>query len=328
MEENRKNRKRGIAFAILAAALYAVNAPFSKILLEFMPPTLMAGFLYVGAGAGMVCIALIRKLRKAETRELCLTKAELPYTIAMILLDIAAPICLLLGLNATTAANAALLNNFEIVATAVIALMVFREKISPRLWLGILFVTLSCAILSFEDLSGLRFSYGSLFVLLAAACWGFENNCTRKLSAKDPLEIVLLKGIFSGIGSILIGLCIGERIAALWSIAAVLGVGFVAYGLSIYFYVYAQRLLGAARTSAYYAVAPFMAAILSLVIFGEMPSAVYFAALVLMIIGAWLSAQDKPLLKKTGRKKNGVRGAQTMEQAVNGCREQLQGTPQ
>lgn len=292
MEEN---IRKGITFAIIAAALYAVNAPFSKILLDFMPPTLMAGFLYIGAGVGMVFIACIRKLRKTETKELKLTKSELPYTVAMILLDIAAPICLMIGLNTTTAANAALLNNFEITATAIIALIVFKEKISLRLWLGILFVTLSCTILSFEDISSLRFSYGSLFVILAAICWGFENNCTRKISSKDPLQIVLLKGIFSGIGSIIIGLCIGERISAFWSIATVLGLGFVAYGLSIYFYVNAQRLIGAARTSAYYAVAPFIAVLFSLVIFRETPSVTYFIAFILMMAGAWLSSQDKPL---------------------------------
>ena len=207
--------KKGIAFAILAAALYAINAPFSKILLDCIPPTLMAGFLYVGAGIGMIIIALVRKIRKTETNELKLTKSELPYTVAMILLDVAAPICLMFGLNATTAANASLLNNFEIVATAIIALMIFKEKISPRLWFGILFITVSCGILSFEDLSSLQFTYGSLFVLLAAVCWGFENNCTRKLSSKDPLQIVLLKGIFSGLGSIIIGLCIGERLTVL-----------------------------------------------------------------------------------------------------------------
>ena len=291
--ETEQKIKKGIAFAILAAALYAINAPFSKILLEFMPPTLMAGFLYVGAGIGMIFIALMRKIKKYEAKELKLTKSELPYTIAMIV-----PICLMFGLNSTTAANASLLNNFEIVATAIIALIVFKEKISTRLWFGIFFVTLSCGILSFEDVSSLRFSYGSLFVLLATICWGFENNCTRKISSKDPLQIVLLKGIFSGIGSLIIGLFIGERIEALWSIVAVLCVGFVAYGLSIYFYVYAQRLLGAARTSAYYAVAPFIAAILSLIIFREIPDVTYFVALMLMIVGAWLSLQDKPLIRK------------------------------
>lgn len=143
-----QNTKKGIAFAVLAAALYAINAPFSKLLLEFVPPTLMAGFLYIGAGVGMMVIAFIKKVRKSEAKEQPLTKSELPYTIAMILLDITAPIFLLLGLNATTAANVSLLNNFEIVATAIIALMVFKEHISARLWLGILFVTLSCGILS------------------------------------------------------------------------------------------------------------------------------------------------------------------------------------
>lgn len=241
----------------------------------------------------MLALALLRKVRKTERTETKLTKRELPYTVAMILLDIAAPVCLLLGLKSTTAANASLLNNFEIVATAVIALVVFKEKINFRLWLGILFITLSCMVLSFEDLSSLQFSYGSLLILLACVCWGFENNCTKKISSKDPLEIVLLKGIFSGLGSLLIGFIIGERITVLWSVFAVIGVGFVAYGLSIFFYVHAQRILGAARTSAYYAVSPFIGTLLSLVIFREIPHYTYFIALALMIIGAWLSSQVK-----------------------------------
>lgn len=293
--------KRGIFLAILAAALYAVNSPFSKILLSYVPSTLMAGLLYIGAGLGMGIIAIIRKASHHNSKECRLSKKELPYTIAMIVLDIAAPICLLFGLTMTSAANASLLNNFEIVATAVIALVIFKECISSRLWLGILFVTASCMLLSFEDITSLQFNIGSLFILLAAICWGIENNCTRKLSSKDPLQIVLLKGIFSGSGSVIIGLIIGERITALWAIPLVLLLGFVAYGMSIYTYVYAQRFLGAARTSAYYAVAPFIGVILSLIIFREIPSVMFVIALLLMVIGAWLSSQDKPL-KETFRR--------------------------
>lgn len=284
--------KKGIVLALLAAALYALNAPASKILLNYVPPTLMAGFLYIGAGLGMVVIALFRKKHNIEKTEARLTKSELPYTVAMILLDIAAPICLMIGLNSTTAANASLLNNFEIVATSIIAFVIFNEKISLRLWLGIFSVTLSCLILSFEDVSSLTFSYGSLFVLLAALLWGFENNCTRKISSKDPLQIVLLKGIFSGLGSVIIGVLIGARITSFVTLIPVCILGFVAYGLSIYFYVYAQRLLGAARTGAYYAIAPFIAAIFSLIIFFEIPSFSYFVSLFFMAVGAWLSAKD------------------------------------
>ena len=287
--------QHGIFLAILAAGLYAVNSPFSKLLLDYMPSTLMAGFLYLGAGLGMAMIAVIRKASGRPETEAPLTRHMLPYTIAMIVLDIAAPICLLFGLTMTSAANASLLNNFEIVATAMIALLIFRETVSPRLWLGILFVTASCALLSFENISSLQFNTGSLFVLLACICWGIENNCTRKLSSCDPLQIVIVKGIFSGAGSLLIGFLCGERIIQMWTIPAVLLLGFVAYGLSIYYYVHAQRILGAARTSAYYAVAPFIGVFLSLLIFREIPGVLFIAALVLMIIGAWLSSQDEPL---------------------------------
>jgi drug/metabolite transporter (DMT)-like permease len=284
--------KHGIFLAVLAAALYALNSPFSKLLLPYMPSTLMAGFLYLGAGLGMAVLALKRKASGRPEAEACLTKKELPYTIAMIVLDIAAPISLLFGLTMTTAANASLLNNFEIVATAIIALVIFKEAVSARLWLGILFVTVSCALLSFEDISSLQFNTGSLFVLLACILWGIENNCTRELSSKDPLEIVMVKGIFSGLGSVIIGFLCGERILHLWTIPLFLLLGFVAYGLSIYYYVYAQRLLGAARTSAYYAVAPFIGAFLSLIIFHEVPGVLFLAALALMAVGAWLSSGD------------------------------------
>ena len=288
---------KGIFLAVLAASLYAIGAPFSKLLLSYVPSTLMAGLLYLGAGLGMGAVFLVRS-RFSSSCEEKITKKDLPFTLAMIFLDIAAPIFLLFGLNLTTAANASLLNNFEIVATSVIAFAIFKEKISKRLFGGILFVTLSCLILSFEDLGSLNFSLGSVFVLLACVCWGIENNCTRHLSSKDPLQIVIIKGVFSGLGSVIIGAVLGEKITALWSVFAVVAVGFVSYGLSIFFYVYAQRTLGAARTSAYYAVAPFIGVVLSFVIFRDIPEASFLIALVFMIIGAFLCSKDEPLFKR------------------------------
>ena len=288
----------GIFLAVLAAALYAISAPFSKLLLEYVPSTMMAGLLYIGAGIGMGAVALFRKHKGVKSDAEDFEKSDLPYVLAMIGLDIAAPICLLFGLNHTAAANASLLNNFEIVATALIALCIFGEKISKRLWLGIGFVASSCALLSFEDISAFRFSIGSVFVLFACIFWGIENNCTRRLSSKDPLKIVLLKGIFSGGTSFLIALFLGEKAENILSIIAVLILGFFAYGMSIFVYVYAQRILGAARTSAYYAVAPFIGTALSLFIFRELPGKQYFYALLLMIFGAWLSSSDEPLFKK------------------------------
>ena len=277
-----------IFFAILAAALYALNSPFSKLLLQNVPPTMMAGFLYLGAGMGMAVMGLARQHIQKEIRETRLQRRDLPYTVAMIALDIAAPIFLMIGLTRTTAANASLLNNFEIVVTSLIAMLVFKEKIGKQLWIAIGLITLSSILLSVEDASSFHFSIGSLFVLLACVCWGMENNCTRRLSKSDPLEIVVVKGLGSGIGSVALGLIVGEAFPALRDIVLILLLGFVAYGLSIYFYVYAQRDLGAAKTSAYYAVAPFIGVLLSLIIFQELPGTLFFIALAIMILGTWL----------------------------------------
>ena len=129
-------------------------------------------------------------------------------------------------------------------------------------------------------------------MLLACVCWGLEKNCTRNLSHSDPLEIVVIKGFGSGLGSIVIGLVVGESLPMWSNVLKILLLGFVAYGLSIYFYVYAQRNLGAAKTSAYYAVAPFIGVLLSFIIFLEIPGALFFVALVIMIAGTWMVNRD------------------------------------
>ncbi len=279
--------------AILAAAFYALNAPLSKWLLAEVPPTMMAALLYLGAGGGMALVRAGQRAVGRVPREAPLARADLPYTVGMVVLDIAAPIFLMIGLTRTTAANVSLLNNFEIVATALIALGLFGERISRRLWAAIVFVTVSSILLSVEDSSSFSFSLGSVFVLLACTCWGLENNCTRSIADKDPLQIVVIKGFGSGAGSLVIALMLGERLPAPGYALGALSLGFVAYGLSIRFYIYAQRGLGAAKTSAYYALAPFLGAGLSLVLFRQRPQPYFWAALLLMAVGTWLASTDQ-----------------------------------
>lgn len=291
------NTKRtATAYAILAAALYAINLPLSKLLLKQVPPTMMAAFLYLGAGIGLSLYSLIAGKKKKEPP---LTRTELPYTIGMIVLDIAAPILLMLGLERTNSANASLLNNFEIVATSLIASLVFKEVLSKRLWLAIALVTLASILLSFEGKGSFEFNTGSLLVLGACVCWGFENNCTRMLSSKSSVQITTIKGICSGLGSLIIALCIGEKVPGIPWITASLLLGFVAYGLSINFYIKAQKDLGAAKTSAYYSIAPFLGAALGMLILGERPAIPFYIGLVIMMIATILMVKDNVSLQHT-----------------------------
>ncbi|MBP7402401.1 MAG: EamA family transporter [Clostridia bacterium] len=285
--------KAAIRMAVLAACLYGVSAPFSKILLIRIPPTLMAALLYLGAGTGMLVLRTLRQLGTPRRSEARLSRKDLPCTAAMVLLDILAPILLMLGLSLASAESTALLNNFEIVTTSLIALAVFNEAIGKRMWLAILLITAASILLSIETIGRFRLSTGSVLVLLAGICWGFENNCTRMLSMKDPLQIVMIKGLGSGFGALLIALAADDlRGGALYVVLALL-LGSLSYGFSIFFYIRAQRELGAARTSAYYAVAPFVGVLVSWLLFRERITSQFLAALAVMAIGTWLAVSEK-----------------------------------
>lgn len=286
-------------FAVLAAALYAINVPLSKQLLAHVDTTMMAAFLYLGAGIGLFFYSAIRaKLGSAAPKE-PLTKKELPYTAAMVVLDIAAPIFLMAGIARTNSANVSLLNNFEIVATSLVALIVFHEVISKRLWLAIFLVTIASIILSFEGQGSFSFNEGSLLVLAACTCWGFENNCTKMISNKSSEEIVIIKGCFSGLGSLIIALFLREAVPGLRWILAVMLLGFVAYGLSINFYIMAQKELGAAKTSAYYSIAPFLGVAFSMLLLREHPGIQFYAALVIMAVSTVFLVKDTISLQHT-----------------------------
>lgn len=281
--------KQAIFFAILAALLYALSTPIAKLVLNDLSPTFIAALLYLGAGCGMGVVAYIRHKTTNYTYQ-PFTKKELPAILGMIILDVVAPILLMVGLKRSLPENVALLNNFEIVATTMFAAFLFKEHIPKQLRWAIICVTLASILLSVEDLQAFTFSLGSLYVILAATSWGLENNLTRKLSVNDPLMVVVIKGIFAGLGSLVITLFLGEIIWNPVMILATLALGFVAYGLSIFFYVTAQRELGAAKTSTFYAFAPFMGALLSLAIFQEIPGYPFFIALVIMGIGSYLAS--------------------------------------
>ncbi len=289
---------KATVFAVLAATLYAINIPLSKLLMENAAPIMMAAFLYLGAGIGLFIYGKVQKAAGKNSSAEPLSKFDLPYTIGMVVLDIAAPILLMLGIERTTSANASLLNNFEIVATSLIALLIFKELISKRTWLAIALVTAASIILSFEGKGSLEFNLGSLLVLGAATCWGFENNCTKMISNKNSVQIVTIKGCFSGLGSLVVAFIVGESLPDFKNIAAIMLLGFVAYGLSINFYITAQKDLGAAKTSAYYSISPFLGVGFSVLFLHEMPGAQFYIALAIMALSTAIMVKDTLSIEK------------------------------
>lgn len=278
----------GAVLGIASAALFGASTPLAKLLLGNVDPWLLAGLLYLGSGVGLAVVHLSRRLVGIDPPEAPLRRADLPWLAAVILAGgVIGPLLLMVGLSVTPASSAALLLNVEGLATMGIAWVVFREHTDRRIVFGAMLILAGAVLLSWQGAAG-GVGWGAVAIIGACLAWGTDNNLTRKLSAADPVQIAMLKGLVAGAVNLVLALWHG---AALPSAAPLLGaaiVGFFGYGVSLVMFVLALRHLGSARTGAYFSAAPFIGAVLALVLFGEPLTVRLIAAAVLMGVGLWL----------------------------------------
>lgn len=279
--------------ALLSALFYSLSIPLSKIILNNnVSPVYLGAFTYLGAGIGFLIWNFILFFKKDVFFENSITIKELPYAILMVILDIGAIILLMIGLANTNSANASLLSNFEIAATSIIALLIFKEQISKKLWCAIILIIIASIILTTQDIGCMNFSFGSILVLLAYLCWGAENNCTRVLSNKNNQQVTIIKGIFSGLGSLIIAYILKHPVPNITYILAILLIGIVSYGLSVNMYIHSQKYLGAAKTAAYFSTAPFLGVFFALFILKEKPLFSFYPALLIMFLALFIISKD------------------------------------
>lgn len=283
---------------IVSAILYGISIPLSKILLEQgIQSSMLGASMYIGAGIGLCIYSIFNKFALKQSLKSPLTRNELPFVILMILFDISAIILLMKGISMTNSANSSLLSNCEIATTSIIAFILFKEKISIRLWIAIILIIIAGTILTFEGKESLEFSIGSLYVIASYICWGAENNCTKKISSKNAIEITIIKGIFAGFGSLIIAFLTGENIPSVYLVIVALIIGFFSYGLSVAMYIKSQNYLGAAKTAAFFSIAPFLGVIFSIIILNEIPEINFYISLIIMIFASFF-ALNKIWLKK------------------------------
>jgi drug/metabolite transporter (DMT)-like permease len=292
-----KHASPGAIFqALLAAVLFGASAPLSKLLLGEIDPIPLAACLYLGSGIGSwLLFAIQRAGSRGQQTEARLSRADLPWLVGAILAGgVGAPILLLLGLEQTPASTASLLLNFECVATTLIAVLAFKEAVDKRILWAVGVITLASILLSWTG-GTWGFSLGALGVLGACLLWGLDNNFTRQISAKNPLVIVGVKGLGAGVFSLVLSIILGKPLPAVGFLGLALLVGAVCYGVSIQLFILALRNLGAARTGALFGIAPFVGTILSLLILRETPQILFWAALPVMLLGAWLMLTENHL---------------------------------
>jgi drug/metabolite transporter (DMT)-like permease len=285
----------GIVCALGAAVLFGASTPFSKLLLSTVQPVLLAALLYLGSGCGLTLwLWLAPWLTGKTSQEAPLKRADLPWLAGAVLSGgVVGPLLLMLGLAATPAADASLLLNLEGVLTALLAWFVFKENFDRRIALGMACITGGGILISWTGTPSGGVPWGSLGVAGACLAWGIDNNLTRKVSAGNPLQIAAIKGLVAGGVNLAVAFAAGARLPEFSTVMAVSAVGLLGYGVSLTCFVLALRHLGTARTGAYFSLAPFVGAGLSLLIFREGFSLAFLAAAALMGLGVWLHLTER-----------------------------------
>jgi drug/metabolite transporter (DMT)-like permease len=284
----------GAPLAILSAVLFGASTPLAKLLLGGgASPWLLAGVLYLGSGFGLSVVHLVRGLTGIGPAEAPLKRSDLPWLALVVLTGGAiGPVLLMIGLSSTPASSAALLLNIEGLATMAIAWLVFRENVDRRLLMGAFAILAGAVLISWQGGGG-GVGLGALAIAGACIAWGIDNNLTRKLSSADPVQIALIKGVVAGSVNLALALMLGARMPPLAPLAGAAVLGFFGYGVSLVLFVLGLRFLGAARTGAYFSSAPFIGAVLSLLIFKEPLTARLVAAGGLMALGLYLHLTER-----------------------------------
>jgi len=286
--------KKPILYILISASLFGLSSPLAKLLLKDISPITLAGLLYLGAFLGLFLYSLITTKFSAPVKAESLEGHDLPWLIGAILAGgVIAPISQMIGLNLISGFSVSLLLNMEGVATSIIAVLFFRENTGKRLWFALLCMTVAGIFLSWNpDWSKFNIA-GPLLILLAVVCWGIDNNLTRQISHKNPVQITYIKGLVGGLISISVAIILGKPLSWDYRLPLALLLGAMSYGISLVFFIKALAGLGSSRTGAFFSLGPFVGAVASVIILRDWLGWVMFPAIVLMGVGAWLISSEK-----------------------------------
>ncbi len=248
---------RGGLLALLAAALFGLSTPLVQQFGRDLGAFSTAALLYAGAA----CVAVW--MRQPTQREAQLQRSDVPRLLAMAGLGaVIGPVALAWGLQRTSGSSASLMLTLEALFTGVLAWRLYGESMDKRVITAMLLLLAGgLALIADQGFTGNVQLLGLLAVLGATAAWGLDNTLSRGVADRDPAQVVLAKSVVGAATSTALAWAFSEPGPGLQAAVALLAVGAAGYGLSLRFYLLAQRSFGAARTGSVFAFAPFIGAL-------------------------------------------------------------------
>ena len=281
--------RRGQLAGIAAAVLFGCSAPLISTLTGSGSALSIAGLLYAGATLALLVVRRARSTR-AETP---IRPEDWPALGALTLLGgVVGPVALVLGLAHLPAASSSLLLNLEAVFTLVIAVVLGREHLGRRGMVSALLTIAGAVVLSEGSLSGAN-ALGCGLIVLATLAWGIDNNLSQRLSLRDPIQIATYKAAGASLPMLLLALVTHQSFPPIPVTLALLGIGTLGYGISIWLDLLALRELGAAREAVLFSTAPFVGALFSLLVLRDLLSTPLLLAAGLMAAGVALLLREQ-----------------------------------
>jgi drug/metabolite transporter (DMT)-like permease len=279
--------RKGVGYVLLAAGFFSLSTPLAKPLAGTISFQLLAGLLYFGSGLGAAILGLLtpKTIISSEGR---LTREDAPWMLCCVVFGgILAPLLLIIGLQTLPASNTSLLLNFEAVFTILVAWIVFREQIDRKFAMGAFAILVGSALITWNGFAAILDIRASVLIVVACLCWGFENNFIRRISRRNPFEVAGIRGFLGGAANLLFSLLFPGN----WTTSAIfvgLLIGIFCYGFSNVFWVLGLRYLGSARAGAYFSSAPFIGAVVAVVLLHEPVTVFLLAATFAMGLGVWI----------------------------------------
>jgi drug/metabolite transporter (DMT)-like permease len=263
-------------------------APLAALLLGSASPWMVAALLYLGSGLGLGAWRVVTRAAPPK-----LPRADVPWLAGAIVAGgVLAPVLLMVGLTSMPASSASLLLTAEGVFTAVLAWVAFRENVDGRVLLGFASILAGVVLLAWQGEVGGSTLLPTVAVLGACLLWGIDNNLTRRVSLHDATWLAAVKGLVAGSVNLVLALVLGGALPAAGVMLAAGALGLVSYGISLALFVVALRGLGTARAGAYFSVAPFVGAVLA-VLLGDPVTWQLVVAGVLIALGVWLHLTER-----------------------------------
>jgi len=247
---------RGGLLALLAALLFGVSTPLVQHFGQGMGAFTTAALLYAGAAA---VGAAFRQRVEQEAR---VVRGDVPRLLWMAAFGaVLGPVALAWGLQHTSGTSASLMLTLEALFTAVLARVLYRESMGARVWAAMLLLLAGGIALVLDQgrNQGTQL-WGLLAVFVATAAWGADNTLSRPLAERDPGQVVLGKATIGVMATLVLAWLFRDPVPSVGAAIALFVVGATGYGLSLRFYLLAQRAFGAARTGSVFAFAPFIGA--------------------------------------------------------------------